>query len=78
MFDIMVAEDDAATRRLMQAVLSRAGYHVIPAVDGLDALEKLDSHHVDLIVLDIMMPKMDGIEFTKTLREGGAELPFSW
>lgn len=75
MFDIMVAEDDAATRRLMQAVLSRAGYHVIPAVDGLDALEKLDSHHVDLIVLDIMMPKMDGIEFTKTLREGGAELP---
>lgn len=75
MFDIMVAEDDAATRRLMQAVLSRAGYHVIPAVDGLDALEKLDSHHVDLIVLDIMMPKMDGIEFTKTLRDGGAELP---
>ena len=75
MFDIMVAEDDAATRRLMQAVLTKAGYHVIPAVDGMDALELLDSHHVDLIVLDVMMPKMDGIEFTKTLREGGVDLP---
>ena len=75
MFDILVAEDDAGTRRLMQAVLSRAGYHVIPAVDGLDALDQMENHHIDLIVLDIMMPRMDGYEFTKTLRQAGNMTP---
>ena len=75
MFNIMVVEDDANTRRLMCTVLERYGYHAISATDGEDALEQLDKKHVDLIILDIMMPRMDGYEFTRILREGRNNLP---
>ena len=75
MFHIMVVEDDLHTRRLMQAVLEQNGYSTIPAGDGEEALEMMDRHHVDLILLDVMMPRMDGFTFLKTLREGGCELP---
>lgn len=75
MFQIMVAEDDRSTARLMQAVLSHAGYDVILAEDGLKALELLDTRHVDLIVMDIMMPGMDGYTLTETLRGGGNNVP---
>lgn len=75
MFSIMVVEDDYNTRKLMEAVLTQNGYNVILANDGIEALEKLDSHHVDLIVLDLMLPRMDGYEFTKTLREANNNIP---
>lgn len=75
MFNILVAEDDPHTRRLMCTVLERYGYHPIPAADGQDALEQLDKKHVDLVILDIMMPRIDGYEFTRILREGGNTLP---
>ena len=75
MFNILVVEDNANTRKLMEAVLSQHGYMPISARDGVEALEVLDRKHVDLIVLDIMMPRMDGFEFTQTLRESGCELP---
>ena len=75
MFHIMVVEDDANTRRLMCTVLERYGYQPIPATDGEDALDQLDKKHVDLIILDIMMPRMDGYEFTRILREGRNDLP---
>lgn len=75
MFHILVVEDDPHTRRLMQAVLTGAGYQVIEAMDGEDALEKMDHQHVDLILLDLMMPRMDGLEFTRILRESGCGLP---
>ncbi len=75
MFDILVVEDDRSTRLLMEAVLRRGGYNPILASDGLEALEIMDHKHIDLVLLDIMMPEMDGYEFTKTLREGGSELP---
>lgn len=75
MFHILVVEDNANTRKLMEAVLLQNGYHPILACDGVEALEVLDKKHVDLIVLDIMMPRMDGYEFTRTLRESGCDLP---
>lgn len=75
MFQILVVEDDKNTRRLMEAVLKEHGYHPILACDGLEALKLLDTHHVDLVILDIMMPGMDGYEFTRQLRATDYTLP---
>ena len=75
MFQILVVEDDANTRKLMETVLVQNGYQPILAKDGLEALELLDKKHVDLAVLDIMMPRMDGFELTKMLRETDCSLP---
>ncbi len=75
MFVVLVVDDDPSTRRLMSAVLGRGGYSAVTAGDGREALALLDRHHVDLILLDIMMPHMDGYEFVETLREGGFETP---
>ncbi len=75
MFHIMVVEDDPNTRKLMAAVLSQHGYDPILAADGVDALDVLDKRHVDLIVLDIMMPRMDGYQFAQTLRDTRCNLP---
>lgn len=75
MFRIMVVEDDTNTRRLMQAVLSQAGYEPILACDAFEALAMLDRKHVDLIVLDVMMPGMDGLALTRELRAAGSGLP---
>ena len=75
MFQILIAEDDKNTRRLMEAVLKEHGYHPILACDGLEALKLLDTHDVDLVILDIMMPGMDGYEFTRQLRATDYTLP---
>ena len=75
MFNILVADDDKNTRLLLKAVLEAENYTVFTAVDGEDALNKMDSNHIDLVVLDIMMPNMDGYEFTRTLRENNNNLP---
>ena len=75
MFHILVAEDDPSTRKLMAAVLTRYGYTPYTACDGIEALEVLDKTHIDLIVLDLMMPRMDGYTFTETLRKSGCEIP---
>ena len=75
MFNIMIVEDDQNQRKLMNSVLIQYGYNVTEAADGLEALDLLDKKHVDLIILDIMMPKMDGFEFTSTLRQSGCNIP---
>ena len=75
MFHILVADDDKNTRRLMQAVLEGDGYTVTTACDGEEALAVMDREHIDLVVLDIMMPNMDGYEFTETLRQSDNTLP---
>ena len=75
MFNIMIVEDDTNQRKLMQTVLEQYGYNVITACDGLDGLDQLDRKHVDLIILDIMMPRMDGFEFTSALRQSGCNIP---
>ncbi len=69
MFNILVVEDDANARKLMCAVLYQYGYNPIPVEDGVQGLDMLDQKHIDLIILDIMMPRMDGYEFTSTLRQ---------
>lgn len=68
MFQILVVEDNKNTARLMKAVLKHAGYEVHEASNGAEALDVTDRQHIDLIVLDIMMPVMDGYEFTEQLR----------
>lgn len=75
MFNILVVEDNADMRELFCTVLTDSGYHCIPAADGLDALEVLDKEFIDLIIVDIMMPKMNGYELTRTLRDSKWELP---
>ena len=75
MFDILVVEDDKNTRKLLTTILRNHGYNTLEATNGEQALDVLDHNHVDLMVLDIMMPKMDGFELTKTLRDGGSQLP---
>ena len=75
MFHILVIDDDKNTRLYFEAVLKNNGYTVSVAKNGEDALDVMDKEHIDLVVLDIMMPKMDGYEFTKTLRECGNNLP---
>ena len=75
MFHILVVEDDTNARKLMKAVLERAEYCVIPAGNGEDALSILDSNHVDLILLDIMMPGMDGYTLASELRAAGNTVP---
>ena len=75
MFQIMVADDDKNTRMLLKAVLEAENYNVLTAENGEEALALLDRNHVDLVVLDIMMPKMDGYQFTRTLREANNDLP---
>ncbi|NLI53781.1 MAG: response regulator transcription factor [Clostridiales bacterium] len=75
MFHILVVEDDTNARKLMKAVLERAEYSVSTAVDGADALALMDTRHVDLVVLDVMMPAMDGYTFTHELRAAGSAIP---
>lgn len=75
MFQILVVEDDKNSRRLMESVLASNGYQPILAKDGLEALNVLNHKQIDLIVLDIMMPNMDGFELTRQLRQIHASLP---
>lgn len=64
---ILVVEDDQAIRRLVTMVLKREGYHVEVAVDGVEAVLKLGVCDFDVIVLDLMMPNLDGFTFLETM-----------
>ncbi|SFL16086.1 DNA-binding response regulator, OmpR family, contains REC and winged-helix (wHTH) domain [Lachnospiraceae bacterium KH1T2] len=75
MFNILIVEDDKNTRRLMEAVLSSNGYHTFSAENGFAAFDVLEEQQIDLIILDIMMPKMDGYTFIKDLRISDSATP---
>lgn len=75
MFHILIVEDNKNTARLMKAVIKRAGYEVFQVANGAEALEITDKQHIDLIILDIMMPVMNGYEFTEHLRSCGDNTP---
>lgn len=70
---ILVAEDDLNHQKLAREALEDSGYEVVTVSDGLQALDAVRSESFDLVVLDIRMPGMDGLDFIKTVRrEKGA------
>lgn len=75
MFKILVVEDDKNAAKLMRLVLTKAGYKVELANNGVDALKVLDDSYIDLILLDIMMPEMNGYELTEIIRSNGVDVP---
>lgn len=75
MFNILVVEDNLDLRELFVTTINNAGYRAFGATDGLDALNLMDNTHINLIVADIMMPKMSGYELTKELRSLGNSIP---
>src|SRR5687768_3331405 len=74
---ILVVDDENHIRRLVEVNLSRGGYRVSQAFDGRDALEKMESERPDMIVLDWMMPRMDGFALLVHLKKDPktAEIP---
>lgn len=67
--NILIADDEADIRKILRLLLQKKGYSVCEAVNGSDAVERAREGDVDLIIMDIMMPKMSGIEATKAIRE---------
>lgn len=65
---IMTVDDSKSIRQMVAFTLTRAGYEVLEAEDGKDAIKKLDSHSVHMMIADLNMPNMDGIELIKQTR----------
>ncbi len=75
MFNILIADDQPNIRRLYEYTIEKAGYHTFAAADGEAALKVLGEQHIDLVILDIMMPKLDGYGCLKAMRESGIDVP---
>ncbi|MBQ8747226.1 MAG: response regulator transcription factor [Clostridia bacterium] len=75
MFQILIVDDNANTRRLFEVVLTQNGFEAVTAENAGEAQKILDTRPIDLMVLDVMMPEVDGFTFTKILREAGVMLP---
>ena len=69
MYNILVCDDDKEIVEAIEIYLSQEGYKVLKAYDGEEALELLDKHKVDLLIIDVMMPRLDGIRATLKIRE---------
>ena len=72
--NVLIVEDDAATRRLYKFMLTNGGYPVIEAEDGVAALEQLAKHHCELVITDMNMPRMDGMELIQSIRRDYADM----
>ena len=75
MLKILIAEDDRELRQLFSHVLTKNGYHVRGVSDGQEALDVMQGDYFDLIISDIMMPRVDGYELVSRLRAGGNQTP---
>ena len=75
MFKILVVEDDRNAAKLTLIMLNNAGYQVELANNGEEALRVLDNVYIDLILLDVMMPEMNGYELTEIIRSNGLDVP---
>ena len=73
--NILVVDDELSNRRIVEQVLSRAGYSVETADDGAEALKRLDAFRPDLIVLDFMMPEISGMDVLRELRKREDDTP---
>jgi DNA-binding response OmpR family regulator len=69
---ILLVDDEDAVQKLLAYPLERDGFRVLQARDGQEALERFEREHVDLVVLDVMLPKLDGLEVCKRLRASSA------
>lgn len=69
MYNILVCDDDKEIVEAIEIYLSQEGYKVLKAYDGEEALKLLDKHKVDLLIIDVMMPRLDGIRATLKIRE---------
>lgn len=69
MRSILAVDDSASMRKMVAFTLTGAGFHVVEAVDGQDALDKAEHHAIDLVLTDQNMPRLDGLGLTKKLRE---------
>ena len=65
---ILLVDDEQPVQKLLSFPLEKEGYEVVPALDGQEALERFESERFDLVVLDIMLPKMDGLEVCRRMR----------
>jgi two-component system chemotaxis response regulator CheY len=65
---ILIVDDSASIRQVVSLTLKSAGYEVVDAVDGKDALTKLDGRKINLVISDVNMPNMDGISFVKEMK----------
>ncbi len=75
MFKILIAEDDNELRQLFERVLTINGYATAGVTDGREALEYLEKEYVDLVISDIMMPRMDGYALARSIREQRPAMP---
>ncbi len=66
---ILIADDEAEIANLIALHLEKEGYHIIKVYDGREAIQAIQSHTIDLAILDIMMPGIDGYEVTRQIRE---------
>ena len=69
MYNILVCDDDKEIVEAIEIYLSQEGYKVLKAYDGEEALKLLDKHKVDLLIIDVMMPRLDGIRATLKIRK---------
>ncbi|MEI7848381.1 MAG: response regulator transcription factor [Chloroflexota bacterium] len=72
---LLLADDDPTITNSLVPFFERAGFHVLTAANGAEALEKAQSHQPDLIVLDVLMPRLDGREVLRRLRRSGMQTP---
>lgn len=72
---ILVVDDETAIRRFLRTSLSSQGFQLLEAEDGKSALDQLKRHHIDLVILDLGLPDMDGAEIIGRLRQSGSQVP---
>ena len=68
MSTVLIVDDEVMNRKVASKTLHKEGFDIIEAVDGLDAIKKLNSNNVDIILMDLMMPNMNGFEATKIIK----------